>query len=236
MPLVVTIVTFASLQNNSGLQYTSYEWSKMLQKTFQHYTGNTISINIIRSSFVTNAKDHPNSQETLDSIAEAMRHSRKYQEAVYDKRTSDRRLSAGLQFAAEQHSTGGSKRPLPLPSPSESNPKRTCKKEEGSLPPPPQEVTVVPNEVVAVVGGGSTSKDSGVIQLAKVVCVDASRGTVLLQRMVETGETTYKLAFSRFQHPIGGLVPGIDVCFSQSENCYHLRSLQEDILRAAEEL
>ena len=55
----------------------------------------------MRSSFVTFAGNE-STEAVMESIAMAMRHSRRYQQDIYDKRTINEKVKRGVHFASKQ--------------------------------------------------------------------------------------------------------------------------------------
>ena len=55
----------------------------------------------LRSSFVIFASNK-SMEAVMESIAEAMRHSRRYQQDIYDKMTTNKKVKLDVQFALKQ--------------------------------------------------------------------------------------------------------------------------------------
>lgn len=188
-----------------------------------------MSIHTLRSAFITYAGKN-SSKMVMDSLALSMRHSSKYQQTIYDKRTSQERLDPGLEFAAKRF-----KRAMESPSP--------CLIREparASTPTPiniesnssgDEETTmVVEGDMVALFAADSTRKDPKVL-FAKVVSIKASTGTALLNEMVETSPGLYRLKLGcRWEEKLKTLVTGLDWVYVRERSAYELRTPFDEIL------
>ena len=187
-----------------------------------------MSIHTLRSAFITYAGKN-SSKEVMDSLALSMRHSSKYQQIIYDKRTSQERLDAGLEFAAKQF-----RKAMESPSP--------CLVKEPTArvrTPPPidiksssdEEATmVVEGDMVALFASDSTRKNPKVL-FAKVVSIKASTASALLNEMVETSPGLYRLKLgSRWEEKTKTLVAGLDWFYVREKSAYELRTPFEEIL------
>ena len=152
--------------------YTSQEWNKLLTTTFAQYTDQKkISVNALRSAFVTHAKECDTPGNVIESLARVMRrHSVRYQQNVYDRRTANERMKSGLEYAKKSlfriSDDDDDDNEAIRASPAKK--KRTAEEEA---------CVVVPGELVAVEtnnGGG------GPPTLAKVIQADSQM--TLLQR------------------------------------------------------
>ena len=164
----------------------------------------------------------------MDSLALSMRHSPKYQQAIYDKRTSQERLDPGLEFAAKRF-----KKAMESPSP--------CLVKEPtrvSTPPPiniesssdEESTTVVEGDMVALFAADSTKKNPEVL-FAKVVSIKDSTGSALLNEMVETSPGLYRLKLgSRWEEKLKTLVTGLDWFYVREKSGYELRTPFHEIL------
>ncbi len=218
------------LQNNSGLQYKSAEWNKLLSGTFAKYTDQThVSVNAIRSAFVTHAKEHVKNNGILESIAGAMRHSVRYQQQVYDKRTHNEKMKKGMTFATYElfKNQEEEEDDDDQAGPSSSSPARKRTRVDGEDVDASSVSVVAPGEVVAVTCDDGPTK----FRLAKVV--RAEHQTVLLSGMKVVSEGLYRPVLgtkARWNEAIPNVVTGIDVSFDEDKRAYRLHTTEEEIL------
>jgi len=89
-----------SFQNVHGEPYSGPSFTKRLQRLFDRLTGRQVSINVLRSSFLTWAYSQRECDDNMkDSLAAALRHSREQAQTTYDRRTANERKSAALELA-----------------------------------------------------------------------------------------------------------------------------------------
>ena len=196
--------------------------------TFSTYTDQTnVSVNAIRSAFVTYAKEHAKGEGMMESIAGAMRHTVHYQQSVYDKRSHNDKIKKGLHFASRElfksldndeydddDQAGPSSTSTPV------HKKRRVSEEDVSA-------VVAPGEVVAV----KCNDGHGKIRFAKVVRADDQ--TALLAEMTVTSEGMYRPALgtkARWNEPIRNVVPGIDVTFDEERRAYRVYTTSSEIM------
>ena len=201
--------------------YTSQEWNKLLTTTFAQYTDQKkISVNALRSAFVTHAKECDTPGNVMESLARVMRHSVRYQQNVYDRRTANERMKSGLEYAKKSlfriSDDDDDDNEAIRASPAKK--KRTAEEEA---------CVVVPGELVAVEtnnGGG------GPPTLAKVIQADSQM--TLLQRMRRVEEGLYKPELgtkARWRQPTSDLIVGLDFRFDEEKRLYELLTDITDI-------
>ena len=151
----------------------------------------------------------------MESIAVAMRHSRRYQQDIYDKRTINERVKPGVHFASKQVLQALRR---PPPAIDVTSPKKMCKSledisDEDSDDPTSSNV-VVPGESVAMIANDSTATK-----------------TALLNELVETfpGYYRLKIASNRWEEKLSCLITGIDLVYSREHRAYELRTPLDDI-------
>ena len=86
--------------NRSGLPFSSSAWSSALQSIFRRKTGQMISANLLRDSFVTYVYSQDVGESMKESIALHMGHRVDTAKQVYDRRTSTERRMAGVAYAS----------------------------------------------------------------------------------------------------------------------------------------
>ncbi|MBS1963147.1 MAG: hypothetical protein JST04_13105 [Bdellovibrionales bacterium] len=109
--------------NARGQPFSTALWSASIQRIFVRHTGQRMSNNLLRDSFVTHVYSQQVSSELKASIAAHMGHQPQTAERSYNRATSNERRRAGLQLADQlvrQFSGGASSSPpslSPLPMP-----------------------------------------------------------------------------------------------------------------------
>ena len=167
----------------------------------------------------------------MESIAVAMRHSRRYQQDIYDKRTINERVKPGVHFASKQVLQALRR---PPPAIDVTSPKKMCKSledisDEDSDDPTSSNV-IVPGESVAMIANDSTERCPKLI-FAKVLEINATTKTALLNELVETfpGYYRLKIASNRWEEKLSCLITGIDLVYSREHRAYELRTPLDDI-------
>ncbi|KAK3727522.1 hypothetical protein QZH41_009982 [Actinostola sp. cb2023] len=90
------------LDNASGKPFSASAFTKHLKQLFFRLTGTQISINALRSSFITYAYSQTQCSDSLkESIASALRHTRKQSQTTYDRRTANEKKKGALSPAEE---------------------------------------------------------------------------------------------------------------------------------------
>ncbi len=188
----------------------------------------------------------------LDSIAEAMRHSRRYQTQVYDKRTVNQRIRGGLDYAHKemtetfQRSSPGIIRQADTIRMPGNMKRRRIMEDSPAIIPEPQNIDnddseegessfIVQDEIVALVAADSTPANPKVL-LGKVVKVDIVKREVILNTMVETSypaHYTLKLG-SRWRESIESVITGIDIEYLADKRVYSLRTPISSILEQSD--
>ncbi|KAK3727517.1 hypothetical protein QZH41_001175 [Actinostola sp. cb2023] len=91
-----------SIENASGKPFSASTFTKHLKQLFFRLTGTQISINALRSSFITYAYSQTQCSDSLkESIASALRHTRKQSQTTYDRRTANEKKKGALSPAEE---------------------------------------------------------------------------------------------------------------------------------------
>ncbi|KAK3736624.1 hypothetical protein QZH41_018295 [Actinostola sp. cb2023] len=91
-----------SPSNLTGKPFSASAFTKHLKQLFFHLGGTQISINCLRSSFVTYAYSKEECSDSLkDSIASALRHTVKQSQATYDRRTANQKKQGAMSLATE---------------------------------------------------------------------------------------------------------------------------------------
>jgi len=86
-----------------GSPFSAGAWTQYIQRIFHDATGNAISVNLLRESFVTHMMEREGgtTSEQRASVALAMGHSTRMQSRTYDRRDGSNRRAAGLLIAQE---------------------------------------------------------------------------------------------------------------------------------------
>lgn len=93
--------------NSNGLPYSSGAFSRHIKNLMARLTGRQVSINTLRSSFLTWAYSRSDCDDTLkDSLAAALRHSREQAQNTYDRRTANEKKAAALDLARRKAEEG----------------------------------------------------------------------------------------------------------------------------------
>ena len=159
----------------------------------------------------------------MDSLVLSMWHSSKYQQAIYDTRTSQEQLGSELEFttkqfkeAMESSSSCLVKKPIRVStSPPPINIERSSD-EEATM--------VVERDMVALFAADSTRTNQKVL-FAKVINIKASTRSALLNKMVETTSGTYHLKLgSHWKEKLKTLVTGLYWFYVREKNVYKLRT------------
>ena len=173
-----------------------------------------MAINMLRSSFITHVKDSSEgTQELMESIASAMRHSTRYQTSVYDRRTSNQRLRSGIAYTSAKTSRALSGNDT------ETTPTKRTKTSKFSK-----------GETVAVFAADSTPTNPKIL-FGRVTNEDDD-GLVSLSRFreVETGYYRIKIGGATWKEKESALISGIDMCYDSTKKSYELRTVIDDIV------
>lgn len=214
---------------------------------FHRHTGQSVSVNAIRSAFVTHLKDNGGSEQVLESVARAMRHSKRYQDQVYDKRTCNQKMSPALDYAKNEMKKAFRR---PPPAIRKSSPKRPhrCKdawendfinddsEEEDAQEEQQQQLLLVEGDMVALLASDSTPSDPKVL-FGQVVKVNKEQNTAIMTRMVETAtKGQYRVEVGRggrWEENVDSLIPGIDFFYCPDSRSYELRTSMATIVAEA---
>ena len=202
-----------------------------IQSIFFKCTGvGGVSIHALRSSFVTFAGNE-STEAVMESIAVAMRHSRRYQQDIYDKRTINEKEKRGVHFASKQVQQALRR---PPPAIDVTSPKKYFKSsvddsDEDSDEPTSSNV-VVPGESVAQLASDSTESRPKLL-FSKVNEMNATAKMVLSNELVETfpGYYRLKIGSNRLEEKLSCLITGIDMVYSCEHRAYELRTPLDDI-------
>ena len=84
----------------SGQRFGQSYFSDFVQNLIHKHSGIRMSINLIRSSFISFFYDSDRSNDMVlrESVAKVMRHSRREAERTYDRRTASQRKRSGLKL------------------------------------------------------------------------------------------------------------------------------------------
>ena len=164
----------------------------------------------------------------MESIAVAMRHSRRYQQDIYDKRTINEKVKRGVHFASKQVQQALRR---PPPAIDVTSPKKYFKSsvddsDEDSDEPTSSNV-VVPGEGVARDSTESRPK----LLFSKVIEMNATAKMALSNELVETfpGYYRLKIGSNRWEEKLSCLITGIDMVYSCEHRAYELRTPLDDI-------
>ena len=213
------IFAFLYAQNRSGDPFAnSNAWTSLLNGIFHHYTGASISTNVLRSAYVTHVMSGEQSAAiNMSNLATSMRHSVREQQRTYDRRSSGEKISAVVHTVAnelnsvlgvESH-TGGQVKAA------------DCDQIQA------EECEYCPaiGDIVAVVETSSTVQ-TPVIILGKVLRVFPKEQEVLLAWLRPHGKKVYRLVVGSdsWKEPWSSLIHPIDVSFNDKTNLYTLRT------------
>lgn len=116
----VTIMPLCCLQNANGQPFTSSSYTSHIRGLLQRLTGRAVTVNGLRSAFLTWALNRGDCDEQMkDSLAKALRHTRREAEETYDRRTAAERLNLALDLARGQAEEGLLPKTLEAPQDSE---------------------------------------------------------------------------------------------------------------------
>ncbi|CAH3192993.1 unnamed protein product, partial [Porites evermanni] len=93
--------------NANGQPYSGSSFSKHMKNLMIRLTGREVSINTLRSSFLTWAYSQSECTDSMkDSLAAALRHSREQAQSTYDQRTASEKKAAAVRLAREKAEEG----------------------------------------------------------------------------------------------------------------------------------
>lgn len=102
MCAVIENLVIPSLQNRNGQGFSSSSFSAHIRGLFLKLTGTQVSINMLRSAFVTWAYGRDDCTDALkESLAAALRHTRKQAERTYDRRMANEKKDQAVRLARE---------------------------------------------------------------------------------------------------------------------------------------
>jgi hypothetical protein len=171
--------------------YTESAWSSMMCNIFKEKTGMNISINCLRSSFITYFYDSDDSANlTLrESIAHGMRHSIVEAQKTYDKRTRQEKKRKGVDWCGNNTMKYLGEDFVPAP-PTKVIKKRPTKDQSYNDSEPHSHIPSI-NDVVAV--SFKNDADEPTFWLGKCLRVNTENNTLLLGWFQEIESNRYKM-------------------------------------------
>lgn len=209
----VTIIPLCCLQNANGQPFTSSSYTSHIRGLLQRLTGRAVSVNGLRSAFLTWALNRGDCDEQMkDSLAKALRHTRREAEETYDRRTAAERLNLALDLARGQAEESLLPKTLEAPQDSE--------KHEAD--------DIRPGQFVALVEPESTLQAPRIL-LGRVQTILENRTASLLWYEADaSGSYSLALDGSFWTESLDALVP-VQVQNSKKPQAYRLKETTRSI-------
>jgi hypothetical protein len=191
LPLAVLVGQEKKTGKSKNQGYTESAWSSMMCNIFKEKTGMNISINCLRSSFITYFYDSDDSANlTLrESIAHGMRHSIVEAQKTYDKRTRQEKKRKGVDWCGNNTMKYLGEDFVPAP-PTKVIKKRPTKDQSYNDSEPHSHIPSI-NDVVAV--SFKNDADEPTFWLGKCLRVNTENNTLLLGWFQEIESNRYKM-------------------------------------------
>ncbi|EDO28077.1 predicted protein [Nematostella vectensis] len=95
-------VDVTNLPTDKGKPFSGPAFSTHMKSVFYHLTGVSVNLHLLRSSFVTYCYGDSQFTDAMkDSLASALRHTRKQAQLTYDRRNSSEKKSLAVSLASE---------------------------------------------------------------------------------------------------------------------------------------
>ncbi|EDO26336.1 predicted protein, partial [Nematostella vectensis] len=95
-------VDVTNLPTDKGKPFSGPAFSTHMKSVFYHLTGVSVNLHLLRSSFVTYCYGDSQCTDAMkDSLASALRHTRKQAQLTYDRRNSSEKKSLAVSLASE---------------------------------------------------------------------------------------------------------------------------------------
>ncbi|CAH3168253.1 unnamed protein product, partial [Porites evermanni] len=202
------------IQNANGQPYSGSSFSKHMKNLMIRLTGREVSINTLRSSFLTWAYSQSECTDSMkDSLAAALRHSREQAQSTYDRRTASEKKAAALRLAREKAEEGA-------------DPEAPPATEQSSKP----EITV--GQFVGLVTEDSTLQNPSIMLARVQAFLPDGQVSLLWYRNVGGGLYALEVDGSQWIESLDALVPVKVVAAKGRSHSYRLMTSVRTIHKA----